>query len=148
MLNACLQSIFTFPQCIGIAGGRPSSSYYFVASQGDHLFYLDPHYTRPAVALEHTTVATPEDDPLATFHCDRIRKMPLSSMDPSMLVGFLCETEDDWLDLKSRIAAMSHKIFALLDRPPTYDDHDGDSELGMQSMSDEESEQGNEDDWL
>ena len=47
----CLQTLFTFPQSVGIAGGRPSSSYYFVGSQGDSLFYLDPHHTRPAVPL-------------------------------------------------------------------------------------------------
>lgn len=41
--------MFTWPQSVGIAGGRPDSSYYFVASQANHLFYLDPHYTRPAV---------------------------------------------------------------------------------------------------
>lgn len=36
---------------MGIAGGRPSSSYYFVGSQADNLFYLDPHHARPAVPL-------------------------------------------------------------------------------------------------
>ena len=46
------QTLFTFPQSVGIAGGRPSSSYYFVASQANSLFYLDPHFTRPAVPLE------------------------------------------------------------------------------------------------
>lgn len=40
---------------------------------------------------------------LKTFHCDRIRKMPLSGLDPSMLIGFLCKDESDWQDLKSRI---------------------------------------------
>jgi cysteine protease ATG4 len=44
--------LFTFPQSVGIAGGRPSSSYYFVASQANSLFYLDPHITRPAIPLE------------------------------------------------------------------------------------------------
>lgn len=47
-----LQTLFTFPQSVGIAGGRPNTSYYFVASQGNSLFYLDPHFTRPAVPLE------------------------------------------------------------------------------------------------
>ena len=46
-----VQNIFTFPQSVGIAGGRPSSSYYFVGSQANSLFYLDPHFTRPAVPL-------------------------------------------------------------------------------------------------
>ncbi|KAJ6543410.1 hypothetical protein DFH09DRAFT_1367989 [Mycena vulgaris] len=36
-------------QSVGIAGARPSSSYYFVGAQGGGLFYLDPHHLRPAV---------------------------------------------------------------------------------------------------
>lgn len=126
---------------------------------------MDPHYTRPAISLATLNVPDPHaiaddawhsiSDQLATFHCDRVRKMPLSSMDPSMLVGFLCEHEQDWLDLKTRIGTMPHRIFALEDRPPTYDDDDGDSALGMQSMSDDDDDgeesvgrQGEEDDWL
>ena len=35
---------YTRSQSIGIAGGRPSSSYYFVGSQADNLFYLDPSF--------------------------------------------------------------------------------------------------------
>ena len=42
---------------MGIAGGRPSSSYYFVGSQADNLFYLDPHHARPAIPLRPTPSA-------------------------------------------------------------------------------------------
>ena len=41
---------------------------------------------------------------LRTFHCERVRKMPLSGLDPSMLIGFLCKTEADWIDLRRRVA--------------------------------------------
>ena len=44
-----VRDLFTFPQSLGIAGGRPSSSYYFLGYQGDSLIYLDPHHTRTAV---------------------------------------------------------------------------------------------------
>jgi hypothetical protein len=33
------------------AGGRPSSSYYFVGVEGDGLFYLGPHHPRPVLPL-------------------------------------------------------------------------------------------------
>ena len=39
---------------MGIASGRPSSSYYFVGLQADNLFYLDPHHARPAIPLRPT----------------------------------------------------------------------------------------------
>jgi cysteine protease ATG4 len=40
---------------------------------------------------------------LKTFHCDRVRKMPLSGLDPSMLIGFLCKDERDWTDFRKRV---------------------------------------------
>ncbi|KAJ7210146.1 hypothetical protein GGX14DRAFT_626527 [Mycena pura] len=45
-----IKMLYTFSQSVGIAGGRPSLSYYFVRAQGDGLFYLDPHHSRPAVS--------------------------------------------------------------------------------------------------
>lgn len=44
---------------------------------------------------------------LKTFHCDRVRKMPLNGLDPSMLVGFLCKNEDDWIDFRQRVTGVS-----------------------------------------
>ncbi len=44
---------------------------------------------------------------LRTFHCERVRKMPLSGLDPSMLLGFLCRDEKDWKDLRERVAEAS-----------------------------------------
>ena len=241
------QTLYTWPQSVGIAGGRPSSSYYFVGSQADNLFYLDPHHARPAIPLRppptdvvlntpatppnrsrqtspeptsdreweksprtpvrharsptspisirsgssfsqrnivppsplqqqlstsstataasyvttatsqsstsnsnshvrwHSSSVLPDDsemdsrelsingedlDPiqrhyataysaaeLRTFHCDRVRKMPLSGLDPSMLIGFLCKDESDWRDLKMRITEVTiyNRISANLD---------------------------------
>ena len=45
----------TFTQSVGIAGGRSSSSNYFVGSQADNLFYLDPHHTLATVPLRPPT---------------------------------------------------------------------------------------------
>lgn len=44
---------------------------------------------------------------LRTFHCDRVRKMPLSALDPSMLLGFLCRDDADWKDFRVRVADVS-----------------------------------------
>jgi cysteine protease ATG4 len=103
------------------------------------LFYLDPHFTRPAIPLKTRTEKRDPSDPtrvidsahdndprndgasaevdwllgvytsdqLKTFHCDKVKKMPISSLDPSMLIGFLCKDNDDWLDLRERLNNVS-----------------------------------------
>ncbi|KAF8548280.1 hypothetical protein OG21DRAFT_1489519 [Imleria badia] len=260
-----IKALYTFPQSVGIAGGRPSSSYYFMGSQADNLFYLDPHHARPAVPLrpappssihDYPTVRSRESTPdnasdrrattrspgahsssshhhraptspssvrtgsstfsyhaplspsplqhqlstassassssvsslhpsrwqnasmpasptphfngadldprelgieeedldevadhyvtqynameLRTFHCDRVRKMPLSGLDPSMLLGFLCKEEKDWIDLRRRINELNAKyktIFTIQDEPPSWPS-DSDEFMGLESMSD------------
>ncbi|KIJ63953.1 hypothetical protein HYDPIDRAFT_112441 [Hydnomerulius pinastri MD-312] len=260
-----IKALYTFPQSVGIAGGRPSSSYYFMGSQADNLFYLDPHHARAAVPLrpappssvqDYPTVrsreTTPDNasdrraatrspgaqsssshhhraptspssvrtgsstfsyhaplspsplqhqlssssgasgsssissqhpsrwqnasmpaspspafsgsdldprdlgieeedlDPVAehyvtqysaaelrTFHCDRVRKMPLSGLDPSMLLGFLCKDENDWVDLRRRINELNAKyktIFTIQDEPPSWPS-DSDEFMGLESIS-------------
>ncbi|KAN0133881.1 hypothetical protein V8E53_008313, partial [Lactarius tabidus] len=37
-----IKALYTFSQSVGIAGGRPLSSYYFVGSQADNIFYFNP----------------------------------------------------------------------------------------------------------
>ena len=37
---------------------------------------------------------------LWTFCCERVCKMLLSGLDPSMLIRFLCKTEVDWIGLQ------------------------------------------------
>jgi cysteine protease ATG4 len=44
---------------------------------------------------------------LRTFHCDKIKKIPLSNVDPSMLLGFLCKNEADFEDLCQRVNKVS-----------------------------------------
>lgn len=204
------QAIFSFPQSVGIAGGRPSSSYYFIGAQSNSLFYIDPHHSKPSVDLQvpegelgdlalrsslgdwsdstgprtggeaaleemrledsfvtvHQSVAelsTPtrsrkhsaapslhtadlpesflalpspldtfdevvvdvpgheeppttaklklkefyetaySDAQLRSYHCDKVRKMAMSSLDPSMLLGFLIKDEADWEDFSLRV---------------------------------------------
>lgn len=44
-LKACLECPFT----VGIIGGKPNKSLYFVGYQDEEVVYLDPHVVRPAV---------------------------------------------------------------------------------------------------
>ncbi|KAF7325237.1 hypothetical protein MKEN_00568200 [Mycena kentingensis (nom. inval.)] len=224
-----IKTLFRFPQSVGIAGGRPSSSYYFVGVQGDGLFYLDPHHSRPTIPLrpylddqrlpvpeverlrrsvspeyalssdwersgsvspelvqvhragsmspdsasasrrrqpmtEDELVYSPRRDrqnvavaggqmtpaeeahwvraysvaEMRTFHCERVRKMPMSGLDPSMLIGFLVRSEAEWVDLRRRIKELPRTIFAITDEPPSWPGMDDDDEL--EGISDPEEE--------
>jgi cysteine protease ATG4 len=42
-----LQATFTFPQSLGILGGKPGASTYIVGVQDENAFYLDPHEVQP-----------------------------------------------------------------------------------------------------
>lgn len=182
-LLALVQTLFSAPQTVGIAGGRPCSSYYFVGYQGNQLFYLDPHFTRPAVPYAFppvsNTTTTPDSqqgdtlsredqmmwltsaytsEQLQSFHCDRVRKMPMSGLDPSMLLGFLINDQDDWDDFCARSSTVSglrdmpaghldscvvtdththtqqvrDKIFSIQDHHPSWSDED---DPGIESFS-------------
>lgn len=156
-----------------------------VSNPGDELFTRHNSASRPAaykgdisspsqststialdtVAHSYATAYSPAD--LRTYHCDRIRKMPVSSLDPSMLLAFLCRDEADWKNLRARITEVgpnytclstpailssispltlslvqlspSRAIFSIQDEPPSYGD-DSDSDVGIQSVSEPGSE--------
>jgi hypothetical protein len=46
--------------------------------------------TRTEAAFYQRAHASAE---LRTFHCEEVRKMPLSRLDPSMLLSFVCSDE-------------------------------------------------------
>ncbi|OOF98474.1 hypothetical protein ASPCADRAFT_161938 [Aspergillus carbonarius ITEM 5010] len=100
-----LKAALQFPQSVGIAGGRPSASHYFVGAQGSHLFYLDPHYTRPAFPDREQGVSYSKEE-VDTYHTRRLRRIHLKDMDPSMLIGFLIRNQEDWYDWINRLQAV------------------------------------------
>ncbi|KAJ5766403.1 uncharacterized protein N7511_004019 [Penicillium nucicola] len=96
-----LRAALQYPQSVGVAGGRPSSSHYFVGAQDSHLFFLDPHSTRPATPYRPDELYTQEE--LDSYYTTRLRRIHIKDMDPSMLIGFLIKDGDDWADWKKQI---------------------------------------------
>lgn len=74
-----LQAVLAMPQSVGVVGGRPGSSLYFVGAQGGSVLYLDPHQVQPAAASEADW---------GSHHCDVLRTMGLAAIDPSLALGF------------------------------------------------------------
>lgn len=93
---------------VGIAGGRPSSSLYFVGYQGNELIYFDPHTPQPSLH--------PSKSLSQTCHTLNFGKLVLSDLDPSMLIGVLISGEDEWLQWKKEVN--DSKIFNVLQESP------------------------------
>ncbi|KAF9580761.1 Cysteine protease atg4 [Lunasporangiospora selenospora] len=142
--NEAIKATFEFPQTLGIAGGRPSSSYYFVGYQGDDLFYLDPHHSRCVVETKELNEYTAED--FATYHCDTIRKIDINAIDPSMLLAFYCRDRAEFDALCTRVKelngrtnlGMGASIFTIGDRAPDYED---DADGRLLSVADEDDDE-------
>ncbi|KAF1325178.1 Cysteine protease atg4b, partial [Globisporangium splendens] len=100
-----IQKTFTFPQSVGIIGGKKGHSVYFVGSQENQLHLLDPHDVHPTAELN------------ASF--------PTASIDPSLALGFLCETRADYLDFCQRVGELQEEFagmcpFSVASRRPDY----------------------------
>ena len=87
--HSSLFQLLSLEQCVGIAGGKPSSSYYFFGFQDSELLYLDPHNLQ-AVSTD-----------METYHTTRCRSLPISALDPSMLIGLALHDLSDYSDLRA-----------------------------------------------
>ncbi|KAH3675108.1 hypothetical protein WICPIJ_009364 [Wickerhamomyces pijperi] len=111
-----LKDLLNMPQSVGISGGRPSSSHYFFGYQGDYFLYLDPHVPQPSLKIdtEYNKDINPSElkipqSSIQTVHTKKLRKIHLSEIDPSMLIGFLIKDEEQWWDFKRRIQNPENK---------------------------------------
>ncbi|KAI1105384.1 cysteine protease ATG4 [Jackrogersella minutella] len=136
-LTAALQ----MPQSIGIAGGRPSSSHYFIGVQGLQFFYLDPHFTRPALPYHEDPDEYTQEE-VDTCHTRKLRRLHVKEMDPSMLIGFLICDEEDWRDWRRGVKHVQGKaIIHVSDHDPTAQMQESGGPIDqVQTLSDEEGE--------
>jgi hypothetical protein len=121
-----------------------------VGSQENSLFYIDPHHPRPSIPLRSPNISDPlydlalsqplaattlnrdldaffsiaySEEELSTYHSDKVRKMALRNLDPSMLLGFLIKDEKDWDDFEHRVSEV-RLSFCLLRRLNHFADND------------------------
>ncbi|KAI3733800.1 hypothetical protein L6452_13256 [Arctium lappa] len=98
-----LAATFTFPQSLGILGGRPGASTYIIGVQDDKAFYLDPHEVQQAVNISKDNLEADN----SSYHCNVIRQIPLESIDPSLAIGFYCRDKEDFDDFCLRASELA-----------------------------------------
>jgi len=115
--HAALKACLELPHSVGIAGGRPSSSHYFLGHQGDSFFYLDPHSTRPMLPAKNLSSSDVD-----TCHTRRVRRLGIADMDPSMLLGFLVRSREEFEDWKELVKGCPGKaVIHVQDVEPRYE---------------------------
>ncbi|KAL3844796.1 hypothetical protein ACJIZ3_002199 [Penstemon smallii] len=97
-----LSATFTFPQSLGIVGGRPGASTYIVGVQDEKAFYLDPHEVQQAVDIKKDNVYVDT----SSYHCNVVRNIPLDSIDSSLAIGFYCRDKSDFDEFCSRASKL------------------------------------------
>ncbi|XP_063058533.1 cysteine protease ATG4A [Engraulis encrasicolus] len=116
-----LKECFKMPQSCGVLGGKPNLAYYFIGFIGDELVYLDPHNTQSAVESESGTLV---DD--SSYHCQRTpHRMKITSLDPSVALGFFCKSEadfDSWCNLVQQeiLKKRNLRMFELVEKHPSH----------------------------
>jgi len=88
--NSCIKNLLTLECCIGIIGGKPKHSLYFIGFQDDDLIHLDPHRLQSKVDMNVP------DFNAESYHCPNPRKVNLKKLDPSCCIGFYLRTRDEW----------------------------------------------------
>ncbi|ESQ39044.1 hypothetical protein EUTSA_v10001432mg [Eutrema salsugineum] len=100
-----LIATFTFPQSLGILGGKPGASTYIVGVQEDKGFYLDPHEVQQVITVNKETT----DVDTSSYHCNVLRYVPLESLDPSLALGFYCRDKGDFDDFCQRASKLAEE---------------------------------------
>eukprot|EP00892_Ulva_mutabilis_P008742 jgi/Ulvmu1/623/UM001_0631.1 len=116
-----LRLLLQWPQSVGIIGGRPGHSYYFMGFQGDRLICLDPHVMQPTdAAAGH----------LATHRPVGVQSVPMAAIDSTMALGFYCgsaaEVEHLAAQVRELAARFSRSPLLSIGSLPDLQDHDFD----------------------
>ncbi|WZY91687.1 cysteine protease ATG4a isoform X1 [Brassica napus] len=139
-----LKATFTFPQSLGVLGGKPGASTYIVGVQEDNGFYLDPHDVQQVVTVNKETLDVVDT---SSYHCNVLRYVPLESLDPSLALGFYCRDKADFDDLCHRASTLAEEskgapLFTVTQTHSLVNHHSS-----CEFVEDREEEHGEEDDW-
>lgn len=103
LYNYHVRQIFSLRTCLGIIGGKPNHSLYFIGCFGHDVIYLDPHVAQEYVPISMWDCSSLQGEgkgkkrkhPVSTYHCRSFSKMAMKEMDPSCVVGFMFRSQEE-----------------------------------------------------
>jgi hypothetical protein len=116
----CYHSVlkcFELESSVGIVGGKPRQSFYFVGKSNENVFFLDPHIVKPALLSKETCNDRKDDD--------IIRYIDISDLDPCMLLCFFVSSFDEYAAWKNDVnlkinSNPNYVIFNILSKEQEY----------------------------
>lgn len=121
-----LAHTFSFPQSVGVLGGRPRGARWFYGSVGRKVLGLDPHTVQAAPTLKSQRVDTSDIAYQSSLFAKYPEVCAMASLDPSIALGFYCKTEKDFEDIVERLQSYGKEhpgipeLFTVQDRAPDY----------------------------
>lgn len=91
------------------SGGSPNHALYLLGCVEEEVLYLDPHTTQPASQRVD-----------ASYHVPHPGRLPLTQLDPSLALCFLCITETEFDNLCIAIQVIEQILFFFTDSKTTY----------------------------
>lgn len=80
-----IKKTFELSQSLGIVGGKAGASFYFIGYENEDLLYLDPHKVQKVNEID--------------TKCPIIKTVKIETIDPTLALGFYCDTYQSFLDL-------------------------------------------------
>lgn len=121
-----LAHTFSFPQTVGVLGGRPRGARWFYGSVGNKVLGLDPHTVQAAPKLKNQRVDTSDVDYQRSLFSRYPEVCTMGSLNPSIALGFYCKTEKDFDDIVQRLQSYAREhpsipdLFTVQDQAPDY----------------------------
>jgi cysteine protease ATG4 len=112
-----LKTFLSFPQSLGIIGGKPHSAFYLVGYQDNQVLYMDPHFVQPTVSVEDHAF------PIESYHMEIPQAMAFADIDPSLALGFLCSTQTEFENFCANATAVALEqqcVFSIADQRCVY----------------------------